>query len=419
LTLTVRYGWNDGWLAWNRHFWPFTLTFIFWIVIMFINDFYELKVSYNTTNLINGLTKVFVINGALAVLAFYFLTPLLDTIKPQRVLIIDLFFSLALLFFWRKIFYNFIKSPAIRNRLIVVGESPLNQALIDEINRRPQLGFEAIANPDGYDDLKIFCQEKQIDILVTADNLKNNNELAKKVFDCLSLGVDVYNINSFYEHITNRIPVEYIEHSWFLENLTEHSKKFYELTKRIIDLILAGLGLVAAVPLFPLIAIIIKLETPGPIIFKQIRLGRNGKEFLAMKFRSMISDAEKNGPQWAQKNDPRVTRFGSLMRKTRLDEIPQLINVLRGEMSFVGPRPERPEFIKILSEEIPFYKERLLVRPGLTGWAQLNGPAYGGSREESLEKVKYDLYYIKNRSLLLDLNIMLKTIKVALSGRGQ
>jgi lipopolysaccharide/colanic/teichoic acid biosynthesis glycosyltransferase len=133
----------------------------------------------------------------------------------------------------------------------------------------------------------------------------------------------------------------------------------------------------------------------------------------------MINDAEKDGAQWASKNDPRVTRFGRIMRKTRLDEIPQLVNVLRGEMSLIGPRPERPEFVESLSIEIPFYRERLLIKPGLTGWAQLLGPAYGGSKEESLDKMKYDLYYIKNRSLLLDLSIILKTLRVVLGGKGQ
>ncbi|MEK7168078.1 MAG: exopolysaccharide biosynthesis polyprenyl glycosylphosphotransferase, partial [Patescibacteria group bacterium] len=188
---------------------------------------------------------------------------------------------------------------------------------------------------------------------------------------------------------------------------------------RTMDLAFAIVGLVVAIPLTPLIALVIRLESKGPVIFKQIRTGKNGKAFLAMKFRSMVDNAEKNGPQWAQKNDPRVTKFGSLMRKTRLDEIPQLFNILKGEMSFVGPRPERPEFIEILEKEIPFYRERLLVKPGLTGWAQLNGPAYGGSKEETWEKIKYDLYYIKNRSLILDLGIILKTVKVAFSKRGQ
>jgi exopolysaccharide biosynthesis polyprenyl glycosylphosphotransferase len=235
----------------------------------------------------------------------------------------------------------------------------------------------------------------------------------------VELGINIQSLTIFYEVIVNKIPVEAIEHDWFLENLSEHSKKPYEVGKRITDVILASIGIILTAPFIPLIALIIKLDSSGPIIFSQIRTGKNGREFLAMKFRSMIHNAEKDGPQWAQKNDSRITRFGTTMRKTRLDEIPQLINVLRGELSIVGPRPERPEFIKMLTQEIPFYQQRLLVKPGLTGWAQLLGPAYGGSVEESLEKVKYDLYYIKHRSLMLDINIILKTVKIIISGRGQ
>ncbi len=169
----------------------------------------------------------------------------------------------------------------------------------------------------------------------------------------------------------------------------------------------------------PFIILAIKIDSPGPFLFKQIRVGKNGKDFLAMKFRTMRQDAEKNGPQWALKDDPRVTRIGKFLRKFRIDEIPQLINVLKGEMSLIGPRPERPEFVSQLKKQIPFYEERLLVKPGLTGWAQVMGPAYGGSEKESLEKLQYDLFYIKNRSLGLDLSIALKTIKTILSRQGQ
>ena len=164
---------------------------------------------------------------------------------------------------------------------------------------------------------------------------------------------------------------------------------------------------------------LIAVDSKGAIFFKQIRTGHDGKNFTAVKFRSMYQNAEQNGPEWAKKNDPRVTRIARFFRKTRIDEIPQLWNILRGEMSFVGPRPERPEFIEKLSAEIPFYKERLLVKPGLTGWAQILGPAYGGSREESLIKLQYDLYYIKNRNFFLDLGIILKTLNTVLKGSGQ
>src|SRR3989338_662258 len=418
LTLIVRYGYPlEAWI-WTRHFMPFTLVFSVWIIVFLINDFYDLKISYNITNLLNSLAKTFIINAVMAVVIFYFIAPFIDSIKPQRVLIIDLLIVFILIFLWRRIFYKFIKSSTIANRVLIIGRNKLSEELEEQIKRRPQLGYQVIILENLPADLNKFCKELEIDILVSALDLKDGL-VSHKIFDCLSLEIDVYNISSFYEQITNKIPVEYIEHGWFLENLAEHSKKFYEITKRIADLILASIGLVIALVPVPIMALIIKLESPGPVIFKQIRTGKNGKPFTAMKFRSMINRAEKNGAEWAQKNDPRVTKFGSLMRKTRLDEIPQLINIVRGEMSFVGPRPERPEFIEILEKEIPFYKERLLVKPGLAGWAQLNGPAYGGSQEESLEKLKYDLYYIKNRSLFLDLSVILKTIRVVFSGRGQ
>ena len=224
---------------------------------------------------------------------------------------------------------------------------------------------------------------------------------------------------SFYEKITGKIPVATIEQIWFLENLSEGSKKFYEVLKRFFDLVFSLVFLIFSLPIIPLIALLIKLDSPGAVFFRQIRTGKEGNPFWAIKFRTMVDKAETNGPQWATKNDPRVTRLGRFLRKTRIDEIPQLLNVLRGEMSLIGPRPERPEFVEQLQNEIPFYKERLLIKPGLTGWAQVVGPNYGGSISESLEKLQFDLFYIKNRSLTLDLSILLKTIKTVLSRSGQ
>jgi len=168
----------------------------------------------------------------------------------------------------------------------------------------------------------------------------------------------------------------------------------------------------------PFIYAAVKLNSPGPFLFMQQRTGKSNRKFMAVKIRTMSKNAEHNGPQWAVKNDPRVTRSGRIMRKMRIDEIPQLINVLRGEMSFIGPRPERPEFIEKLEKKIPYYNERLLVKPGLTGWAQINFP-YGASEKDALDKLQYDLYYIKNRSFILDLSIVLKTIKTVLSAGGQ
>ncbi len=420
LTLALRFGLSGSSNQFESHFWPFSFVFFFWLIIFFISELYDIKISYNNFSLANILARTLLISGLIAILIFYFLGPLFEnTIKPQRVLIIDLAITGVLIFFWRKLFYTTIKSEKIANNALIMANNPLAHELIEEIRNRPQLGFKAITTNAFPDNLRLFCETNKIDLLVVSSEMKNDSESAKKIFDCLSLGIDIYSLNGFYEQVTGKVPVKDIEHSWFLENLTENSKKFYEVIKRVMDIILAIIGLAISLFIAPIVALIIRMESSGPIIFKQIRTGKNGKTFLALKFRSMINDAEKNGAQWAEKNDPRVTKFGRIMRKTRLDEIPQLINILKGDMSFVGPRPERPEFIEILAQDIPFYKERLLVKPGLTGWAQLNGPAYGGSKEESLEKLKYDLFYIKNRSLFLDLSVILKTVKVIISRKGQ
>jgi len=419
LAIYLRNGFYVSSESWINHVQAFTLIFLCWFLVFYINDFYDLKTSYNNFSLLGGLAQSLIIGGVIAVMAFYFLSPVFPSIKPQKVLVIDLLLSLATSFAWRKIFYNLIKSPQIANRVLIVGKHELTPELIKEINQRQQLGYQAQAIETVPNDLKKYCLDNHIDILISSQNLSAGDQLTAQIFDCLSLGIDVYHINGFYETITQKIPVEHIEVGWFLENLAENSKKSFDIFKRAMDLLAAIIGLFFALFLTPIIVLIIKIESKGPIIFKQTRSGKGGKYFLAMKFRSMVNDAEKTGAQWATKDDPRVTRFGRLMRKTRLDEIPQLWNILRGEMSLIGPRPERPEFVEILAKEIPFYKERLLIKPGLTGWAQLMGPAYGGSKEESLEKLKYDLYYIKNRSIILDLSIILKTLRVVISRRGQ
>jgi exopolysaccharide biosynthesis polyprenyl glycosylphosphotransferase len=419
LTLIIRYGYGQGVEVWDQHLIPFTIIFGIWLIVFFIYEWYDLRLSYNTSNLFFSLLRLMSINIVLAVIIFYFLTPLFDNLKPQRVLLIDGVTTLALLFLWRKLFYATLRSPRITNNVLILGDDPLAHQIAKEIAHRPQLGYAAIHLTQLPPSLTAYCREHYINVLVADTSSTKHPEYAEAIFNCVELGINIQSLTIFYETIVNKIPVEAIEHDWFLENLSEHSKKPYEVGKRISDIILASIGITLTAPFIPFIALIIKLDSTGPIIFSQIRTGKNGRKFMAMKFRSMIHNAEKDGPQWAQKNDSRITRFGNIMRKTRLDEIPQLINVLRGELSIVGPRPERPEFIRMLTQQIPFYQQRLLVKPGLTGWAQLLGPAYGGSVEESLEKVKYDLYYIKHRSLMLDINIILKTVKIIISGRGQ
>ena len=231
-------------------------------------------------------------------------------------------------------------------------------------------------------------------------------------------GLTILEGESFYEKLTGRILAENINPSWFIFSEGFRKSKFRKFTKRVTGLLLSSLGLLLTLPLTVIIAIAIKLDSKGPVVYKQKRYGAHGLIFELCKFRSMIDNAEEAcGPVWAQDNDCRITRVGKILRKFRLDEIPQMWNVLKGDMSFVGPRPERPEFVKELEQIVPYYSERHTVKPGITGWAQVSY-GYGASVEDALEKLKYDLFYIKNMSLLMDFTIILRTIKIVFLGNG-
>ena len=436
LTLIIRYQTATNTL-WLKHFWPFTAVFIIWLIIFYVDNLYELNYTQGKASLVARLLRSMAIGGVLAIIFFYLGQNRFFSIRPQRVLLIDAGITTLLIYFWHLAFITLTKSAKIANGLLVVGFNQLVKEIAEEIKQKPQLGLQlravaalagttdipeslkAVTIYNNFEDLKNICLEKKINTIVSTIHPRENPALSKSLFACLPLKIRFFDIATFYEKITGKIPVTTIEQIWFLENLTESRKKLYESLKRIFDLIFSLAFLIVSLPLAPLIALVIKLDSQGPIFFTQQRTGKEGKAFKAIKFRTMVVNAETNGPQWAAKNDQRVTKSGRFLRKTRLDEIPQLINVLRGEMSLIGPRPERPEFIEQLQNEIPFYKERLLIKPGLTGWAQVMGPAYGGSKEESLEKLQYDLFYIKNRSLALDLSILLKTIKTVLSVKGQ
>ncbi|MBT0662737.1 TIGR03013 family PEP-CTERM/XrtA system glycosyltransferase [Geobacter pelophilus] len=240
----------------------------------------------------------------------------------------------------------------------------------------------------------------------------------QEVLSCKLSGIEVVDAPSFYEQITGKLLLENITPSWFIFSHGFRVTLALRLLKRMTDLFCAAIGLLLILPFIPIIALVIRIDSPGPILFRQTRVGEGEKLFNLFKFRSMRQDAESGtGAVWAKEKDPRVTKVGEFLRKSRIDEIPQLFNVLRGDMSLVGPRPERPEFVKKLTEVIPYYSERHYVKPGVTGWAQVRYP-YGASVEDAIEKLRYDLYYIKNISLPFDIMIILETVKVVLFRRG-
>lgn len=320
---------------------------------------------------------------------------------------------------------------------LVVGAGWAGRQVIDTTLRMPQLRIKVVGVIDD-DPLKRNFQYKGIPVvgtgqvlreevekcgaglIVTAISALQNAELIKNLLHLKMRGVEVVDMPGFCERATGQIPIKHVEDSWFLYNggFELLHRPLLQRFKRAFDVIASLMGLAFSLPLLAIAAVLIKLDSRGPVFFRQERTGRNEKPFRLVKFRSMRADAESaTGPVWASVRDYRVTRVGRWLRITRLDEIPQFVNVLRGEMSFIGPRPERPFFVEKLKKEIPYYALRFAVKPGLTGWAQVQY-RYGASVEDAIEKLKYDIYYIKNMSPLLDLWIALKTLKVVLFARG-
>ncbi|MBF0559591.1 MAG: TIGR03013 family PEP-CTERM/XrtA system glycosyltransferase [Nitrospirae bacterium] len=362
--------------------------------------------------------------------SFYFFMPCLSFDRILLFKSIAIFSIMQLV--WHKAYHDIAGAPGLAQRVLVLGSGPLAEkiggVLTSTKTNYSLLGFVAMPNKPAS-----VVQEKILgdsDALVEIAKSSNAQKLVvslgerrgffplQEVLSCKFLGLEVVDATSFYEEITGKLLIENMTPSALIFSrgfrITE-TKKYY---KRILDVSCSTLGLLLTLPVVPIIALLIKLDSKGPIFFKQIRVGEGEKTFVVFKFRTMRQDAEKNtGAVWAQKNDTRVTKLGSFLRKTRLDEIPQLFNILRGDMSFIGPRPERPEFVEELKRDIPFYSERHFVKPGLTGWAQIRYP-YGASVEDALEKLRFDLFYIKNMSVLFDLYIILETVKVILFRRG-
>ena len=425
---------NPDWSLIKLHLIPFAAVFAVWLIIFGASGLYDLHFTQNTKRFFYRLLRAITTNVVLAIIIFYLILPYAE-IEPRRNLFIIAFFATALIAWWRYIFNLFIiKTNA--SRIIFFGVSKETAELAKYLLKNPQLGQrptafiingkeETFSVPSvatfRLEDQNIssIVRDKDIDTIIISREIKENKILAKVLFQVIPLGVGVIEFTTFHEMMTGKIPLSLIGEVWFLENLVGIKKKFYEFFKRLSDLIVAALISLPAAAVFPLIALAIKLNSPGPVFYKQQRVGRNGKVFWLIKYRSMIKNADQlSGFKKIGSSDPRQTAIGSFLRKFYLDELPQIVNILRGEMSLVGPRPERPEYIEGLKEKIPFYETRLLVEPGLTGWAQVNMED-DASVEDAPEKMQYDLYYIKNRSFILDLLIALRTIAALLKRQGR
>ena len=326
--------------------------------------------------------------------------------------------------------YEWVTSQKVfRERIYVLGAGEYAQSIVSAIQSRPDLGMEVI----DWQDVHLEPAERKKVWIAQLEQIGKGKPMVHRIIiameskrgelpvqELLSLrfrGVTVEDDGALRERLYGKIPLEGLRPSNFLYSEGFRIKASQQFIRQVVSIVVAGIGLLLFLPFFPLVVLAVKLSSKGPVFFRQTRVGMGGRNFDVIKFRTMFTDAEAGGAKWATKNDPRVTKVGMFLRKTRIDEIPQLWNVLRGDMGFVGPRPERPEFVAWLSEELPFYYLRTLIRPGLTGWAQVRY-GYGATLAETKEKLEYDLYYIKHMSLGLDLLIMFETIKTILRRRG-
>ncbi len=412
LTLFIRYGEVTRELA-DVHFWPFTVIFLIWLTTFYIGGLYDLKTLKNNVDFYKRYITLILVNGVLATVLFYFI-PAFGITPRTNLFTALLVFGLSN-YFWRTFYNTLLGAGAPENRILMVGYNKTIEEAVEQIGKNPQLGYEvAFWMKDGLQDkefehiAQIILQNK-INLIIVPAHIKKNSKAARLIYKNLVLGIEVMDLAELYEKIFEKVPLAELEEVWFLENLAK-SHKVYEFIKRPIEVFLATILSIILLPLAIIIGILVSITSKGPALFQQKRKGKNEQEFTIYKFRTMRVDAEKQGPQWAQPGDQRATWLGKILRRSHLDELPQLINIIRGDLSFVGPRPERPEFVAQLKKDVPYFELRLLVRPGITGWAQINYK-YGASVEDAYEKLQYDVYYLKNRSLPLDFVILLRTIK--------
>lgn len=429
LTLLVRYGTLQNW---PTHVVPFTIVALVWCVGFYIAGLYDLALGQDTLRLFRAYLEGMIANLGLA-LGFFYLIPIFG-IAPRTNLV--LYFVIALLvgYAWRLIFHRFIVGSFERERVLFVG-SAQDAGQVYTLLRTSSLGADLVAAvvTQGDADKKIpltwIRDTTNLDTVIRTERIQTvvigtrldevpgmTNALYKTLFDQLT----ILDRAELEEATTGRIPLSYVNQSWFLQHLNESEKAWYESFKRVSDVALAIPFALLTIVLTPFVALAIFASSRGPIFYSQTRVGRHGAKLRIWKFRTMEVNAEKDGPRFtaSTKTDPRLFPLGRLLRQLRIDELPQIWNVLRGDLSFIGPRPERPEFVEPLIERMPYYNLRHLTRPGLTGWAQVRFLTPTSSLEDNLKKLQYDLYYIKHRSLMLDLAILLKTVGIVIRRQG-
>jgi len=412
-TLALRYDEPFSPAVLQPHFGPFTYIFIIWLLVFYITGLYDLRYLKNNREFLRKIGLASLVNALIAILIFYAI-PL--TIAPKTNLFILIVIAGFFGYLWRLFYNRILSSQTPATNLLLIGDRDTTKEIADHLKKNPQLGYavktwlkKGLADEE-IDHLSEIILSDKIDLIVIPAHIKRDSRAARTIYRNLALGIETIDMASFCETIFGKVPVAELEEVWFLDHLINRHK-VYELIKQPLEIIFALILTIILLPLLIIIALLIKLTSAGPASHQQKRVGQYGAEFVLHKFRTMIADAEKSGPQWSKPRDKRVTAIGRILRASHLDELPQLFNIIKGNLSFVGPRPERPEFTQKLSLAVPHYDLRHLIRPGITGWAQINY-RYGASVADAYEKLQYDIYYLKNRSFWLDIGIILKTFKL-------
>ncbi len=416
----------------NGYFKAVLVTF-FCLVAFYLYDLYDFVVMHDRRELVLRLVQALGLAWIALAVTFYALPYLM---VGRGVTLYAMGIALALMVAWRVSIHWLLGHPSVGERILIVGSGEQAVELAKEVlerrdagyrivgfvDNRPELLGQSLVNPRVVgltSELPSVVKRENVDRIIVAMGERRGQFPVQQLLDLsLSGGVAIEECASFYERLTGRVSLDMMRPSWLIFSARKRQVRLSGAARALMHRTVAFIGAILSLPIALLTALLIKLESPGPVLYRQERVGKNGRVFTIMKFRSMRVDAEKNGPVWASKaGDDRTTRVGRVIRKIRVDEIPQFWNILKGEMNFVGPRPERPHFVKQLAEEIPFYEQRHLIAPGLTGWAQIKYP-YGASIEDARQKLQYDLFYIKNQSLVLDALILFETVKTILFGRG-
>ncbi len=424
LSLLLRSLEFPSWELFLIHLVPFSLLFILWVLVFYIAGLYEKHTTILKSKLPSILANTQLINSALAVIFFYFV-PFFG-ITPKTILFIYLFVSFVIILSWRMYGY-FLIGRGRPNNAILIGSGEEMKILLNEVNNNPIYNLKFISSIDlNRTDENVFWKEiiskiYSEDVSVIAIDLAHENvePVLPHLYNLIFSNINFIDMHKIYEDIFNRVPLSLLRYNWFLENISTESRGAYDVLKRIMDISISlPLGLLSLL-VYPFVWLFIKFDDGGPLFIFQERIGQNNKTVKIFKFRSMTEN--DHGIYNGNGTDLKVTKVGIFLRRSRLDELPQLWNVLKGDISLIGPRPELPSLVRHYTDEIPYYNIRHIIKPGLSGWAQIYGEHGHGevAINQTRDKLSYDLYYIKNRSFLLDLKIALRTLKILVSMAGR